>query len=106
MPHPNEDPALTSARREAIVTGVITLCMMLYTVSYCYLYGYGRKVADLKFVYGFPDWIFWGILVPWGVCVVISFLYGSVFMRDEYLGEDLEGSEEEDFYVKEGEHAG
>ena len=57
-------------------------------------------MSDLKFVFGFPDWVFWGIVCPWGVCVVISILFANFFMTDADLGEvnelgtDKSGAEE------------
>lgn len=99
----SDDPVLQSSRREAIVVCIAWLSAMLYTVTYCYRFGYGREVADLKFVLGFPDWIFWGIVTPWTVCIAFSFLFGALCMRDEDLGEDTEGADE--FGEKEAEHA-
>ncbi|MBI3862635.1 MAG: DUF997 family protein [Planctomycetia bacterium] len=95
MPPANDDPVLRSARREAVVVFLIWLAAMVYTVTYCYLNGYNRPVESLKFVLGFPDWVFWGIFVPWTVCVVVSFYFGATFMCDEDLGEELPEQEDE-----------
>jgi hypothetical protein len=43
----------------------------------------------LRFVWGFPDWIFWGVVTPWVVCALISLWFGARFVRDEDLGEEL-----------------
>ena len=88
MQQPNDDPVLRSARREALVVLVVWLVAMGYVVGYCAMHGYDRTEADLKFVLGFPDWIFWGIVVPWTICVFFSFYFGATFMRDEDLGAD------------------
>lgn len=82
MTDPNEHPILKSARRESISALVIWVLVTTWCVGYCTLYGYGRDPASLKFILGFPDWIFWGIVVPWGVCVVISGLFAFCFMKD------------------------
>jgi len=63
---------------------------MVYTVTYCYLYGYGRPVEDLTFVLWFPDWVFWGIIAPWLTCVVISVVFAFGIMGDESLGEEVD----------------
>ena len=60
---------------------------MIYTVTYCYLHGYGRTKESLKFVLGFPDWVFWGIVLPWGLCTIVASLFAFFFMKDE----DLDG---------------
>jgi hypothetical protein len=38
--------------------------------------------------------VFWGIIVPWAVCIVISTVFALGVMGDESLGEeiDAEGS--------------
>lgn len=94
MSESTDDPVLQSSRREAIAVLITWLCAMFYTVIYCHRFGYGRDVADLKFVFGFPDWIFWGIIAPWTVCILFSFVFSAVCMRDEDLGEDTEGADE------------
>jgi len=66
---------------------------LAYTIGYCARYGYGRKLEDLHYVLGFPDWVFWGIVVPWGVCVLFSWFFASVLMTDEDLGVDPPGTE-------------
>jgi hypothetical protein len=95
MPPSTEDPVLRSARREAVVVFLIWLAAMTYTVTYCYLNGYNRSVESLKFVLGFPDWVFWGIVTPWTLCVGFSLYFGHKYMRDEDLGEELPEQEDE-----------
>jgi hypothetical protein len=93
MTPPTPDPVLVSSRREALVIGGLFLVAMTYTVTVCAVMGYDRDPATLKFVLGFPDWIFWGIVVPWGVCIVGSFVFGGLFMRDEVLEGDEPSAE-------------
>lgn len=84
-----EDPVLISARREAILVLGIWLLAACYTLGYCGLFGYGRKAETLTFVLGFPDWVFWGLVVPWLVCSFLSFVISNFVMTDEDLGEDV-----------------
>lgn len=85
MSDPNERPLLKSARREAIAALTIWVIATTYCVCYCTRFAYGRDPASLKFILGFPDWIFWGIVVPWIVSVVVSGLFAFCFMKDEDL---------------------
>lgn len=87
-----EDPALISARREAIIVFGTWLVTMAYCLTYCARHAYGRPIEDLKYVFGFPDWVFWGIVVPWGACILFSWVFAAIWMRDEELGEDPPGS--------------
>ena len=85
-----DDPVLISARREALVVLVVWLAALTYTIGYCSLYGYGRRLEDLTFVLGFPDWIFWGVITPWLCCLVFSWWFSFVFMTDADLGAELD----------------
>ena len=81
-----DDLVVWTARREAIVVLVIFLCALIYTVTFCYLHGYQRRPESLTFVFGFPDWVFWGVVAPWCVCLLLSYWFGYLFMRDADLG--------------------
>jgi Protein of unknown function (DUF997) len=83
------DPLLASARREAVFTATVFALALTYTVVYCGRYGYERPIEELTFVLGFPDWIFWGIVVPWLSAFVVSSAFALWFMTDEPFGEDV-----------------
>ena len=87
---PTEDPLLRNARREALVVLVAFVVAMSYTVTYCALYGYERSIDELSFVWGFPDWVFWGIVVPWAVSLAFSVWFAFCYMSDEHLGDDVD----------------
>ncbi len=76
-----------SARREAILCGVVFVAAITYSVSTCARLGYRDPALPMEFVLGFPDWIFWGVIVPWGVCTVLSALFSFVIMQDHDMGE-------------------
>lgn len=82
---PNELPLLKSARREALIAFGIWAAATAYSVGYCCQYGYNRDVASLTFVMGFPDWVFWGLVVPWGVSTIVASLFAFFIMKDEDL---------------------
>lgn len=82
---PSEDPVLHSSRREAWIILALSAAALAYTLGYCYAFGYTRSAESLTFVLGFPDWVFWGILIPWGICLLFSSIFALGFMRDENL---------------------
>jgi hypothetical protein len=88
MPQKPEDPVLISSRREAVLVLAIWLVACVSTIGICYWLGYDRDAATLRFVLGFPDWIFWGIVVPWSVCTGLCFIVPRFVIRDEDLGEE------------------
>jgi hypothetical protein len=93
MAHSQEDPLVRSTRREALIVLVIVIGAMAWTIGYCSQHAYDRPAEDIQIVLGFPDWIVWGILVPWGVCSVLSIAFAFGVMSDDPLGEAVESWE-------------
>ena len=85
----NTDSVVQTARREALVVVGLWLTALAYSITTCYWLGYNRPVSELKLVFGFPEWVFWGIVVPWLVCAAISWAFAMMFVRDGDLGEEL-----------------
>ncbi|MEX2112738.1 MAG: hypothetical protein WD845_06100 [Pirellulales bacterium] len=90
MTRPPEDAVVQAARRESVLALGTWLVAMTYTITYCYLYGYGRPVDTLSFVLWFPDWVFWGIIAPWLVCTMISVVFAFGIMGNESLGDEID----------------
>ncbi|MEM7232509.1 MAG: hypothetical protein AAF517_10060 [Planctomycetota bacterium] len=108
-----EDPVFKNTRREAlIVLSAWALCFV-YTCTYCYLNGYtshdvepsatGGSLAELAdfsafdrdpstlttpFGLGIPDWVFYGILTPWVLCIMFTIFFCQFIFREEDLGDD------------------
>lgn len=83
------DPLVRSARREALIVIGLWLAALIYSLTTCYWLGYNRPVSELKLIFGFPEWVFWGVVVPWVTCAVISWVFGMLFVHDGHLGEEL-----------------
>jgi len=84
----HEDPVLTNARREALFVFAIWLAACIYSITVSYRLGFGRDVATLTYIFGFPDWIFWGVVVPWTACTALSLVLSYFVIRDDDLGEE------------------
>lgn len=85
-----EDPLVTTARREAWFAWGGWLVALVYTIGVCGWYGYAagnqtRPVESVQYVLGFPDWVFWGLVLPWGVFTLFSAWFGLYYMRDNDL---------------------
>lgn len=83
----SQEPILKTARREMLSAAVLWLVAMVWTVGYCAKYGYNLQPDQLKFVLGFPDWVFWGVVLPWGLCTLISGWFAFFYMQDADLGD-------------------
>lgn len=86
---PQEDPLVTNSRREAVIALGVWFAAMVYSVGVCYFYGYNRELDQLGYIFGVPDWVFWGIFVPWIGCFVVSSWFSVCVMKDDDLGEDV-----------------
>ena len=111
-----DDPAFRRTRREALMILGLWTCCFLFTVTACYLRGYlthepaksafgpdiARLVGPLEPFnrqpdsledpsgFGIPDWVFWYIVTPWIVCVVVSIVFCLFVFHEEELGTESE----------------
>ena len=116
------DPTYRNSLREAkFILGLWAVCFV-YTTGYGYLNGYlvhqplpsstGPGITELfgplesfnrdpeSVTYplglGIPDWIFYGVAVPWVICIVLSFWYGLFMFAEDDLSEGAGGPEQGD----------
>ena len=88
------DPILRCAWREALVVFALWGTAMAWSVGYCAIHAYPGKdrlaeAADqLTYTLGFPTWVFYGIVLPWVVCAVLSFFISRFVITNEDLGID------------------
>jgi hypothetical protein len=80
-----EDPLLRSSRREAIVVTLFGIVALVYTITYCSMFGFNRSMESITFLLGFPDWVFWGVIAPWAVCTLMACFFSYVLMQDHDL---------------------
>jgi hypothetical protein len=87
MSKQSTDPLLHSARREMRLALIAWAAACCYTLTVCVWRGYGRDLErdPLTFVLGFPDWVFWGIIVPWAAATLFAAWFAFRFMKDEAL---------------------
>jgi hypothetical protein len=106
MPDPKSAARLYfNAWREAGLLLCVWAAAFFWTVSYCYLNGYRhapeswlvqaglavvRSDEDLHALFGFPDWVFYGIMIPWASCTVFTVLFSIFILRDDDLGAEVE----------------
>lgn len=88
MADSEEDPVVTSGRREALLVLGVWIIATAWAVGVTANYGFDRDLQSIKFILGFPDWVFFAIVLPWWVCTVFAWWFGSQFMRDDHLGQE------------------
>ncbi len=93
------------ARGEALFSLLVWALALVWALGYCYLFGYLHKAdswvvraglakvrtsADLTYSLGMPDWVLYGIVVPWLACSAVTILYCLIGMHDDDLGTEAE----------------
>lgn len=93
-----------NARREMILVLAVTVLALLWTVGYCFLFGYQhdetswlvergwaspRSAENFQQISGLPDWVFVGILLPWLLCTVFT-IGVCLGLKDDDLGTEAE----------------
>ncbi len=93
------------ARREALVVLAVWALALAWTVGYCYLRGYEhppdgwavrqglavpRTAENFAHYGGIPDWVIFGIVVPWVACSLFTLAFCRFGMADDDLGAEAD----------------
>lgn len=96
---------LHNARREARLVLSIWAVFLVWVVGFSYLRGYQhppdsllvrlhlagpRSAENFTMIGGLPDWVFWGIGLPWLLATALTLVCGLKILRDDDLGAEPE----------------
>ena len=103
-----DDPVYRDSLREAGCIMLVWVVCLIWTTGYCYLNGYSTHRAvegdisallpdmsgfdrspdslQTPFGLGIPDWVVWGLLLPWGICLLLGGWFCFGFLRDDPQG--------------------
>jgi hypothetical protein len=87
-PADKEQRLLRNARREGSLIMALWTACLVWSVGCGYVLGYKRNPAEMSLVLGIPDWVFWSVVLPWGICFVFSIWFCFAYMADDDLGQD------------------
>jgi hypothetical protein len=83
-----EQRLLRNARREALLIMAVWAAGLIWSVGAGYFLGYHRPPAEIRLIWGIPNWVFWSVVVPWGACLAFSVWFCFAYMADDDLGQD------------------
>jgi hypothetical protein len=83
-----EQRLLRNARREGLLIMAVWALCLVWSVGSGYLLGYHRNPDDIRLILGMPDWVFWSVVLPWGLCLLFSAWFCFFYMADDDLGRD------------------
>ena len=89
-PRGKEQRLLRNARREGLLIMAVWFLCLIWSVGSGYLLGYHRNPDDIGLILGMPDWVFWSVVLPWGLVLLFSVWFCFFFMADDDLGRDPE----------------
>ena len=92
-PPGKEQQLLRHARREGLLIMIVWAVALAWSVGRGYVLGYRRSADEMSLILGMPDWVFWAVVLPWGVALIFSVWFCFVFMADDDLGQDPEEKE-------------
>lgn len=85
-----DDPIYLRSRKEAMVAMLIFIAAGIYTLTFCFFFGYYIEPETVRTLWGIPSWVVWGVGFPWIVIVGVSVWFGAFYIQDEDLGEEPE----------------
>jgi hypothetical protein len=94
MPNHSDEPAgreqqlLRNARREGLLIMTVWAATLIWSVVSAYVLGYYRRPEQVGLILGIPDWVFWSVVLPWGICLTFSVWFCFAYMADDDLGQD------------------
>jgi hypothetical protein len=92
-PPGKEQQLLRNARREGLLIMAVWVVCLIWSLTVGYFFGYRRPPAEMSFILGIPDWVFWSVVLPWTLCLAFSAWFCFLFMVDDDLGQDQESSD-------------
>lgn len=116
------DPLLQNANREARLILFFWFVSGIVTIAVCYFFGYLSHESDINSTgpdlvrilgpfdefdrspdtltaplgLGIPDWIFYGVALPWIACIVLTFWVCLSYFNEDDLGDDFESDSGQD----------
>lgn len=83
-----DDPVFRNTRREAILILAIWAVALCWVVPYCILSGYQppQSPEELQLVWGMPEWIFYGVALPWMIASAVTIGLCLFVIQDDDLG--------------------
>ncbi len=87
-PSEKEQQLLRHARREGLLIMAVWGACLIWSMVVGYFWGYRRPAEDMSLILGMPDWVFWSVVLPWGLCLAFSVWFCFVYMADDDLGQD------------------
>ena len=73
------------SRKELWFMLVSWAVFLIWTLSYNSTHAFDMEKSGIDPIIGMPQWVFFGILVPWVAALVLTICFAMFFMKDTEL---------------------
>ena len=87
------DPVFVHSRREAWVIMGIFLVFGVYSITASFLLGRlpeDGNLSRIRTMFGMPNWVAWGVLLPWLLANIVTAWFCFGFMKNDPLDDEAE----------------
>lgn len=60
-----------------------TMAYILVCCFICYVLGYGKDASEIRIIAGIPEWVLYGVIIPWVIMVIFTAVYGFFIMKGD-----------------------
>jgi len=88
-------PVYLNSLRETFLILLTWIVFAIWVVGYSLRYGYNLHSDTFSTVIGIPEWVFWGIGLPWILAIFITIGFAVFVVKDDPLEESDEAPTDE-----------
>ncbi len=85
--NPQLNSVYLNSLRETYLILATWVIFAAWVIGYSMSYGYNNSPETFSTVGGIPEWIFWGIGLPWVLAVVVTIGFAVFIVKDDPLDE-------------------
>lgn len=74
--------SIIEARRELIYIMIAWIAFMVWVIGYAKLHAYPKDPSQIRLMVGLPEWVLWGVAVPWIAATGFTVWFALAVMRD------------------------
>ena len=83
-------PVYLNSLRETFLILLTWIVFAIWVVGYSLRYGYNLHSDTFSTVIGIPEWVFWGIGLPWILAIFVTIGFAVFVVKDDPLEESDE----------------
>ena len=74
--------SITAARRELIYILIAWTVSMVWVIGFSKFHAYPDDPSEIRLMMGLPEWVLWGVALPWVAATSFTMWFALAVMRD------------------------